>query len=500
MIATIDMLLEGIEGAEKLQRPENIAPRFSRIALAASPENCPLDEETLLIGTLDECQLVTSKVSASPPWSLALDASNPAEHTFAFATVHDAAYVYMYALTKLARIAAWQLHLKRIVIAGGSYQDMLDISEGMLGNHVHVTDQNLQVIAQTYGIAPDPAEKYTVEAMKNGHFSSEAINAFRSADRPRKWLSQHAIILQQSAREGSSNPYYDYYFHSQGFVMLHLIMHTDRVAPSPALRGRLQVLVDHIKDKMESDIASGRGVNVGAARALSDLAGNLPVDEQTVRDEVISAGMNPDEPMRVLAFDFGFDADKTELGSYGALRLSSRFEGTLAATLSNRVLLLMPDLAFNRPEIQADLEEYAGLHSCKVGVSDRITSLMHVCYAWQEALASLLLNRTSKYVMTFNEIFPLWISSPEGHSRELEAFCMEHSVPARILAGEGQKGVETLKVFLQCERRATAAAEQLFIHRTTLLYQIERMEERYGFSLNNPAARDRLAIEFKIMD
>jgi sugar diacid utilization regulator len=59
---------------------------------------------------------------------------------------------------------------------------------------------------------------------------------------------------------------------------------------------------------------------------------------------------------------------------------------------------------------------------------------------------------------------------------------------------------EVLYVYLKNERNATLTARQLFIHRNTMLYKINKIEELTGEDLNNPTLRERLLLSYHILE
>jgi len=80
---------------------------------------------------------------------------------------------------------------------------------------------------------------------------------------------------------------------------------------------------------------------------------------------------------------------------------------------------------------------------------------------------------------------------------ELEAFCREALGPLYHYAGGGDL-LETLEAF--CERlgNLSQTAEKLFIHRNSLLYRMERIEQLAGLDMNNPDTRLAVHLALKI--
>lgn len=72
---------------------------------------------------------------------------------------------------------------------------------------------------------------------------------------------------------------------------------------------------------------------------------------------------------------------------------------------------------------------------------------------------------------------------------KLQAYDEKHS--AQLL--------ETLRTYLACACSATAAANDLFVHRTTLLYRLERIEEVGGVDLTDPQTRFHLDLSLRLI-
>ena len=58
--------------------------------------------------------------------------------------------------------------------------------------------------------------------------------------------------------------------------------------------------------------------------------------------------------------------------------------------------------------------------------------------------------------------------------------------------------VETLRTYLSCACSATAAAEALFVHRSTLPYRLDRIAEIGGVDLTDPDVRFHLELSLRL--
>lgn len=64
---------------------------------------------------------------------------------------------------------------------------------------------------------------------------------------------------------------------------------------------------------------------------------------------------------------------------------------------------------------------------------------------------------------------------------------------------KSMKNVRTLMVYLENERQLQPSAKQLFVHKNTLLYRINKMEQEYGLQLAEPRERLRILLSIKLL-
>ena len=78
---------------------------------------------------------------------------------------------------------------------------------------------------------------------------------------------------------------------------------------------------------------------------------------------------------------------------------------------------------------------------------------------------------------------------------------VRHDALAKLAAYDEQHSanlVETLRTYLLCSCSATAAAEALFVHRSTLLYRLERIADIGGVDLSDPDVRFHLELSLRL--
>ena len=192
--------------------------------------------------------------------------------------------------------------------------------------------------------------------------------------------------------------------------------------------------------------------------------------------------------------------------------LSIRLKNADTVVYSRDILILCRisesgDDGENRKEQIAGL--FAGLN-CNCGVSNAFNSLWDAAVAYGQARAAVLTGERLRLARR---------EGPGFRFYPYEALYLYHLVAAGIdaLPGvftnsfafsairmlklhdekHGTNLLDTLAVYLDRERNATAACELLHMHRNTVLYHIRRVEDILGISLEEADVRMKLMIGLK---
>lgn len=131
-------------------------------------------------------------------------------------------------------------------------------------------------------------------------------------------------------------------------------------------------------------------------------------------------------------------------------------------------------------------------------ISNNLSQAKISLYQAQQALKIASLEGKPNAIVTYARLGALKLLLKIHDRQELESYYQETLGPLLTYDQEcGANLRETLVVFLQENGHAIKAAEKLFIHRNTLKYRLQRVEEVLGLDLSDSDAR--ITIQIAIM-
>lgn len=103
---------------------------------------------------------------------------------------------------------------------------------------------------------------------------------------------------------------------------------------------------------------------------------------------------------------------------------------------------------------------------------------------------------------TFEEVLKFAILDSSDMNQELKDFSFSHTILEKIIAEDIATGGDDARIlasYIHHERKATAVAEKLHMHRNTVLYRIDKIEKRFGLNFDESWSRDRVLFDFSIL-
>ncbi len=406
-------------------------------------------------------------------------------------------------------LGSWEAALDAALLRGGSYQDLLDISEEVLGNFITVSNSEFRLLAFTRSIAIDDPVAQEVVAL--GYHSPDVVENFKRHGVMRNWETQTKIGFRSAGL--TRYPAYDYVFRSHGNYFLHVVMQCNNRPPSPGLRDAFQVLVDHIELAVRQEREERYHLSDEPSRLFGDLINHRPLTRAEIERRLGSVGLAPEGSFALAALSFSDNAAEGQYLPYYAHHARLALPQCAVGAHGPYLLVLDPEGALAESRI-APLQTFVNRHPCAGGISEPFTRIGDFPLAFQQAKAAVDLATSSQPPLAlrldeqpavplyrFGDRFGAYVASVAKVNNRLVAHTADHGIVAAVAAFDREHGTEDLRLlyaFLRNERNVRLTCEELFMHRSTLLYRIARMQERLGFSLDDPATRQRIMTEFLI--
>lgn len=536
MTITIHMMADALEDAEIVSLPISTACPFESLALiddrsifcADESLGYGLDyENTLFVGSAVDCE----KLSMHHPEARMLciaetgcdDRSQADLRTMpGFSNCAIIRWnggvlkAYENARRCLDASSKWMRDMQDCLLRDGSYQELLALSEVVIGNPMVMSDAAFRIVAYTPGLIPD--EPFVREALENGRFGKAAMETFRARRRPRRWSESSDISILDPGTASRPYPVVNYVFRIQGQYYLHLVMHCRFRSLSEGLKDWFRMLIHCIEMRMRKETSATGLLSQGAPKLLADLAMGKADMRSDPQEAFGRAGFDITKRYAFCLFDFGYGPDDSELPGYAAFRIIEDFPEALVCLCSMMPAALIP-LEDDEMKAMSDLKTRLGRcmesRDCRVGISDRLENLRDVHYAFSQANAALSLGLAipkaaarlglkppdKALPLTFHECFAAYAVS-QLRDENLLMHCLQKSVPvrlARIDMESGNADCELLFSYLQGECRTSAVSNELHLHRTTLLYRIGRIEKMFGIDLSDAVTRNRIRAEYQLL-
>ena len=274
-----------------------------------------------------------------------------------------------------------------------------------------------------------------------------------------------------------------------------------------------QLVVEHGAAACALEMAKAKAVSDAEKRAIGDfmdavLTGALAVEELQRWAQRIGYDVEP--PHVALAWRWPEAPDAPSLRRLETIvNQSIVHAGTnaLARPRGNEMVVFCAVAEAGRPEAALKLAdvirkaargEYPQF-ALYGGVGRPAEELPHWKDSYREASQSLSMAARLKeeQPLYFGDLSVYRLLFQLEDNSELEAFCREALGPLLDYEGGGDL-LETLEAF--CERlgNLSQTAEKLFIHRNSLLYRMERIQQLAGLDMNNPDTRLAVHLALKI--
>ena len=148
------------------------------------------------------------------------------------------------------------------------------------------------------------------------------------------------------------------------------------------------------------------------------------------------------------------------------------------------------------------MQELAEKYEFRVGVSNRIKSLQSLPYFYQQAVFAVqsgIREKRPDWKYEFYDYAIDYILLADDMNKKVFAIQSDVRQLWNYQQERGGEKIETLTAYLKNERSLLHTANELFIHRNTLVYRLKKLTEVLHVDLDDSYTRDYMKLSIRVM-
>jgi sugar diacid utilization regulator len=399
----------------------------------------------------------------------------------------------------------WHEDMQNAVIGKRTIQDLLDMSERIIGNFISVSDSALALIAYTKNIpTDDPVSLFLIE---NGYHSAETFTKFKKYRRFETWMESEGLIVNTD-RSIAKHAVISRVFTFGSSYFTHVVMSCTHREATPGLLYLFSCLVEMLGHCVKREWEAEKAYNHAYNSLIADLMDGR-ITAAGVHERARIVGIHADDKYVVILPAEG--KDRASFPERVTRDLSHAFRNIRSVFVNMRPMFF---LHCNKPEAFFDetltrLDAYFRKNNIRCGASDIFDALLELPDAYRQAECVLsregvtIMRSTQGGLARFDAHYARCLfAGTERAVRLLETSrCGKLLLYLRRTDEERHSNnFEVLRSYLYNERRAAEAATALHMHRNNVVYRIDRIERMLGIDLEDWQTRKNLLIAFFAMD
>jgi PucR family transcriptional regulator, purine catabolism regulatory protein len=387
--------------------------------------------------------------------------------------------------------------LTRVVLNGGSLEDVARELCTLLRRPVEIDDISFSVLAEASG--PGEIDESRRAAIREGRSSPRLLEYIRKSgilSRVRTKLATERIDVTEETR-------------ALGMTMARILA---PIVVARKIYGYVWIIagerdlepldfhaIEHAATVAALILFRNQTVHQGEDRIERSLLGRLLSEDvrpdNALREQMVHFHLRVEAPHAVIVVDpAGNDPRSVELMARNAARLDGL--ALAASERAGRIVVLLE--CGRREQVERFCKQFLSAAApldtpLRMGVSALQQSPAELHQEYEHALEALALLPAlgaDRQVAHFDELGLLhWLHALPADMVAENAFAQQlRRLSEHDRTHDGQL-MQTLDVFLESEGNGVRAAQRLYIHRHTLKYRLQRIEEICGVDLSDPLCK-----------
>lgn len=415
----------------------------------------------------------------------------------------------------LVSIREWDAEMSRLVLSNCSTQQLIELSEKVLGKYIALSDALYARVATTPHFPPlDDMSRALIET---GTYSTSMIPTIERLAQDQHWHAQSKSHLDQGGNAINPLPNMSRIYRLGGNYAAHLVM----VSPEP-IKPWQQFLFDLLADRVGTCLdrfwqTTLPSRDKGAA-FLSAIMNDSIHDPYDFKEKARLFDL-PTEGVFEIAVIEG--AEECGGVAHIAHQIRTGLQACRTVITDQRIYVLMVSAKRSSKRIatmEDELFEMVSRLKAKMGLSSRFDILEYCHMGRMEADVALEYGQKnfSKYlalqasepyldcVFRFNRYFPCYLVDPYADTAEfLAKYAASPNLVSRLRRADTENGTNDfglLKVYLYFDCSVKKTADLLNMHRNTVVYRLNKIKTDYRIDLDNCDTRLFLHYLFGVLD
>ncbi len=428
----------------------------------------------------------------------------------------DLAYYYILFMVQefFLNILFWSRRLADILQDKGSFQEMLDASGHILENHLILIDSSNSLLAYTRtSEAPEDISKTLIDS---GFLSSAAQKSLGMNDPQTKSIGRR---INKRIERGKTIDILVVPIKHLGNNFGTCLMFCDKIAITQGLQDYLSIFLDYVGRLCERMWKIELESKNPFSMMLVNIISGHPMEQGIVQARLRQLRI-PENPQfkLVLIKNHTVADDKLLVDLMESAKNLNDFQ-SIPFRYGGDVLALLysskqDDGRFSIQTVLDNVDnEICKPYSAFAGTSQVFDRIEDLDLAYQQAKQacdykdtidlerSMFSEQYVRPVYAFEDVLIYYLIDKDLEKSRYRDFIFSHSFLDKIIARDEANGTDDFRllwIYLNCDCNVSSTAKQLFMHRNTVIYHIDKIKDNFNLDFTDKSTRDRTMIDYKI--
>lgn len=396
----------------------------------------------------------------------------------------------------------FKISLLEVLLSGKGIYEIIDVASKLIGNPLIVIDLSFKVLANS------PIEKITdllwMDKVKRGYCSYEFIGELtklESLKNGRKTSYPFEVTCPESP-----NKKVVFKIKVGGKTIGNIILIECEKQIDPYDYDYLMLISQIISMELEKKQFYRNARNVLSEEILYDLLENNIKNKTIIEERIKNGGLVFSSHIEVLVVDISnYDSKQSIYARYLDSRLANIFPMGKSIYYNGDVIIINDRNYFESGHGKKDkIKDFLLENNLKMGISNEFCSIENCSIYYQQAIRSLKIGtilEPEKCIYKYEDIQPYNYIYMAKEQIIKEDFYNDSLYMLKMYDNENDSELyKTLYLYLKNNHNITRTSDEMFIHRNTLRYRLDKIIDILGIDLDENDNSFKLYYAYKSMN